>query len=167
MNSLLSVLSAVLLFSSLQVAAAEDSEPGPKADSQQDHQPNDEAKDLAGLRYWNEIDKDAIKTASGLQFKALITGNGRKPSVKSRVEVHYRGLFLDGREFDDSYTSDEPVKLRLKRVIKGWTEGIQLMPVGSVFVFLIPPELAYGAKGSGPVPPNSTLIFVVELFGFK
>ncbi len=70
-------------------------------------------------------------------------------------------------EFDSSYSSDEPITFSLKRVIKGWAEGIQLMPAGSVFVFLIPPELAYGEKGSEPIPPNATLIFIVELFGTK
>lgn len=124
-------------------------------------------EDQAGLRYWNEIDKDAITTDSGLQYKMLVPGKGRKPEAKNRVSVHYRGLLLDGTEFDSSYSGDEPVTLSLKRVITGWTEGIQLMPTGSVFVFLIPPGLAYGEKGSGPIPPNATLIFEVELFGIK
>jgi FKBP-type peptidyl-prolyl cis-trans isomerase FkpA len=124
-------------------------------------------EDQAGLRYWNGINKDAITTESGLQYKILVPGKGRKPEAKNRVSVHYRGLLLDGSEFDSSYSGDEPVTLSLKRVIKGWTEGIQLMPTGSVFVFLIPPELAYGEKGGGPIPPNATLIFEVELFGIK
>ena len=124
-------------------------------------------EDQAGLRYWNGINKDAITTESGLQYKILVPGKGRKPAAKNRVSVHYRGLLLDGSEFDSSYSGDEPVTLSLKRVIKGWTEGIQLMPTGSVFVFLIPPELAYGEKGGGPIPPNATLIFEVELFGIK
>lgn len=122
---------------------------------------------LAGLQYWNGIDGDAITTNSGLQYKILVPGKGRKPTAKNRVTVHYRGLLLDGTEFDSSYSSDEPVTFSLKRVIKGWTEGIQLMPAGSVFVFLIPPELAYGEKGAGSIPPNATLIFEVELFGTK
>lgn len=121
----------------------------------------------AGLDYWNGIDKEAITTDSGLQYKILELGKGRKPTAKNRVTVHYRGLLLDGMEFDSSYYNDEPVTFRLKQVIDGWTEGIQLMPVGSVFVFLIPPELAYGEKGSDPIPPNATLIFTVELFGIK
>ncbi len=121
----------------------------------------------AGLDYWNGIDKDAITTDSGLQYKILVPGKGRKPTAKSKVTVHYRGLLLDGMEFDSSYNNDEPITVSLKRVIKGWTEGIQLMPVGSVFVFLIPPELAYGEKASEPIPPNATLIFIVELFGIK
>jgi len=124
-------------------------------------------EDQAGLRYWNGISKDAITTSSGLQYKILVSGKGRKPGAKNRVTVHYRGLFLDGTQFDSSYSSDEPVTLSLRRVIKGWTEGIQLMPTGSVFVFLIPPELAYGEKGGGPIPPNATLIFEVELFEIK
>ena len=118
----------------------------------------------AGLRYWNEIKREAIETESGLQYKALITGKGRKPKPKSKVKVHYRGLLLNGVTFDSSFSEDEPVSLSLKSVIKGWKEGIPLMPTGSVFVFLIPPELAYGTKGSGLIPPNATLIFEVELF---
>ena len=118
----------------------------------------------AGLRYWNEIKREAIETESGLQYKALITGKGRKPKSNSKVKVHYRGLLLNGVTFDSSFSEDEPVSLSLKSVIKGWKEGIQLMPTGSVFVFLIPPKLAYGTKGSGLIPPNATLIFEVELF---
>ena len=125
-------------------------------------------EDQAGLRYWNGIDKDAITTSSGLQYKIMVNGLGRKPEAKNRVTVHYRGMLLDGTEFDSSYSLDEPIKLSLKRVIKGWTEGIQLMPAASVFAFLIPPELAYGEKGVGSsIPPNATLIFVVELFGIQ
>jgi FKBP-type peptidyl-prolyl cis-trans isomerase len=121
----------------------------------------------AGLRYWNEIKREAVTTSSGLQYKILINGNGRKPTSKSRVSVHYRGMLLNGVVFDSSYSNDEPVTLSLKRVIKGWQEGLQLMPVDSVFVFLIPPELAYGPKGSDPIPPNATLIFEIELFTVK
>ncbi len=124
-------------------------------------------EEQAGLDYWNGIDHDAITTDSGLQYKIQVLGKGRKPAAKNRVTVHYRGLLLDGMEFDSSYSSEEPVTFSLKRVIKGWSEGIQLMPVGSVFVFLIPPELAYGEKGSSPIPPNASLIFIVELFGIK
>lgn len=125
------------------------------------------SEEQAGLKYWQGIDKEVIETESGLQYKVLFNGTGRKPTTKSRVNVHYRGLLLNGSVFDSSYSSDEPVTFGLKRVIKGWTEGIQLMPGGSVFVFLIPPELAYGERGSGVIPPDATLIFEVELFGFK
>ena len=126
-----------------------------------------EAENLPGLDYWNEIRRPVNTTESGLQYKVMIRGTGRMPGARSRVKVHYRGLLLNGVQFDTSFDKDEPVSFSLKRVIKGWTEGIQLMPVGSVFVFRIPPELAYGEKGSGVIPPDATLIFEVELFGFK
>ena len=122
------------------------------------------AEEQVGLVYWNKIKGDAVTTESGLQYKALITGKGRKPKKNRKVKVHYRGLFLNGAVFDSSFDNDEPVSLSLKSVIKGWQEGIPLMPAGSVFVFLIPPELAYGEKGSGVIPPNATLLFEVELF---
>ena len=120
-----------------------------------------------GLDYWNKIRKEAITTESGLQYKKLIEGTGSKPKAKGRVKVHYRGLLLNGVEFDSSWSNDEPVSFSLKNVIKGWQEGIPLMPVGSVYVFLIPPELAYGQRGSGVIPPNATLIFEIELFERK
>ena len=121
------------------------------------------------MRYWNNIKGEAIETESGLQYKVLIMGRGRKPETKNNVYVHYRGLLLDGRVFDNSYANDEPLKFNLKRVIKGWTEGLQWMPSGSVFVFLIPAELAYGERGggAGAIPPNATLIFEIELFKVK
>ena len=118
-----------------------------------------------GLDYWNSINKKAIETDSGLQYKVRHRGNGPQPTSKSTVAVHDRGMLLNGVVFDSSYDEDEPVKFKLKRVIKGWSEGIQLMPVGSVFIFLIPPELAYGDKGTDGSPPNSPLIFEVELYG--
>jgi FKBP-type peptidyl-prolyl cis-trans isomerase FkpA/FKBP-type peptidyl-prolyl cis-trans isomerase FklB len=125
------------------------------------------AEEQAGLKYWNGIKQPAVATGSGLQYKAVITGTGKKPQMRNKVTVHYRGLLLNGVTFDSSFDEDEPVSLSLKSVIKGWQEGIPLMPVGSVFVFLIPPELGYGEKGSGVIPPNATLIFEVELFGIK
>jgi len=125
------------------------------------------AEDQAGLDYWNGIEHEAIETESGLQYKILINGKGRPPNPNNKVLVHYRGLFLNGVTFDSSFNQEEPIKISLKKVIKGWKEGIQLMPIGSVFVFLIPPDLAYGEKGTSTIPPNSTLIFEVELFGVK
>jgi FKBP-type peptidyl-prolyl cis-trans isomerase FkpA len=130
----------------------------------QDQKSDDASAGQAGLQYWNKIDKEAIETESGLQYKVLYAGNGRKPKSSSKVTVHYRGLLLNGSTFDTSYANDEPAELSLKSVIEGWKEGLQLMPAGSVYVFLIPPELAYGEKGSGAIPPNATLIFEIELF---
>lgn len=122
------------------------------------------AEEQAGLKYWNELEQEAVETESGLQYKVLIMGKGRKPKPKSKVKVHYRGLFLNGVTFDSSFSEDEPVDIKLKSVIKGWQEGIPLMPAGSVFVFMIPPELAYGTKGTDSIPGNSTLLFEIELF---
>ena len=125
------------------------------------------AEEQAGMVYWNKLKQEAVTTESGLQYKVLIMGTGRKPKPKTKVNVHYRGLFLNGATFDSSFSNDEPVQLSLKSVIKGWQEGIPLMPAGSVFIFLIPPELAYGTKGADLIPPNATLIFEIELFRKK
>ena len=106
-------------------------------------------------------------TASGLQYKVLTMGDGAKPVATDTVKVHYSGKLLDGTEFDSSYARNEPISFALNRVIPGWTEGVQLMPVGSKFMFYIAPELAYGEGGGGPIPPNSTLVFEVELLDIE
>ena len=104
-----------------------------------------------------------VVTDSGLQYKVVNLGDGARPSATDTVKVHYRGTLLDGTEFDSSYSRNQPISFGLDRVIAGWTEGVQLMPVGSKFMFYIKPELGYGEGGGGPIPPNSTLIFEVEL----
>lgn len=109
-------------------------------------------------------DKEGVKsTASGLQYKVLKEGKGAKPKQTDTVKVHYRGTLLDGTEFDSSYKRGEPVEFPLDQVIKGWTEGLQLMTVGSKYQFWIPSGLAYGEGGNRGIPPNSTLTFEVEL----
>jgi len=106
-------------------------------------------------------------TDSGLQYKVLEMGDGARPAATDKVTVHYRGTLLNGEEFDSSYARGEPVSFALNQVIPGWTEGVQLMPVGSKFMFYIPPNLAYGPSGGGPIGPNATLIFQVELMGIE
>tara|TARA_R110000868_G_scaffold1772_18_gene14161 strand:+ start:873 stop:1616 length:744 start_codon:yes stop_codon:yes gene_type:complete len=102
-------------------------------------------------------------TDSGLQYEVLSQGEGEKPVAASTVKVHYRGTLLDGTEFDSSYARNEPAVFPLARVISGWTEGLQLMNVGSKFKFYIPHDLAYGERSTGKITSNSTLIFEVEL----
>ena len=112
--------------------------------------------------------KEGVQTTeSGLQYKVLTMGDGAKPAATDTVKVHYAGKLLDGTEFDSSYARNEPISFALNRVIPGWTEGVQLMPIGSKFVFYIAPELAYGEGGGGPIPPNSTLVFEVELLDIE
>lgn len=103
------------------------------------------------------------QTDSGLQYKVLEEGDGAKPGATDTVTVHYRGRLLDGTEFDSSYERDQPATFALNSVIAGWTEALQLMSEGSKYELYIPSDLAYGPGGNGPIPPNSALIFEVEL----
>lgn len=113
--------------------------------------------------------KPGVKTtASGLQYKVLKEGNGPTPKETDTVETHYRGTLLDGKEFDSSYKRNEPASFPVNRVIKGWTEALQMMKVGSKYELWIPAPLAYGERGAGQdIGPNETLHFEVELLGIK
>jgi len=102
-------------------------------------------------------------TSTGLQYEVLTEGTGRRPSSTDVVQVHYEGRLIDGTLFDNSYEHGAPVQFPLDRVITGWSEGLQLMRVGSRYRFFIPSELGYGQFGFGPIPGNATLIFTVEL----
>lgn len=105
-----------------------------------------------------------VTTTSGLQYQILKKGSGSgSPKATDTVTVHYKGVKIDGSEFDSSYSRGEPIAFPLNQVIKGWTEGVQLMKVGDQFRFFIPSELAYGSRGAGPIGPNEALVFDVEL----
>ena len=106
-------------------------------------------------------------TGSGLQYEVIKMGKGRKPSATDHVKVHYHGTLIDGTVFDSSVERGEPITFGLNQVIAGWTEGLQLMPVGSKFKLYIPQELGYGSRNAGSIPPYSTLIFEVELLGIE
>lgn len=107
-------------------------------------------------------------TESGLQYEVLVEGDGEKPTAESTVTVHYHGTTIDGEVFDSSVEKGQPATFPLNGVIKGWTEGVQLMSVGSKYKFYIPSELAYGTRGAGPkIGPNAALIFEVELLSIE
>ena len=112
--------------------------------------------------------KEGVKTTeSGLQYEVITAGEGDSPTADHTVTVNYRGTTLDGNEFDSSYKRGQPATFPLKGVIKGWTEGLQLMKPGAKYKFYIPSDLAYGPNGNRGIEPNSTLIFEVELISFK
>lgn len=115
----------------------------------------------------NKDKEGVMTTASGLQYKVLREGDGAKPIATNTVEVNYEGRLLDGTIFDSSYDRGESISFRLDQVIKGWTEGLQLMNVGSMYELYIPSELGYGDRSIPGIPAGSTLIFKVELLGIK
>jgi FKBP-type peptidyl-prolyl cis-trans isomerase len=118
-----------------------------------------------GKKFLEENRKKAgvKETASGIQYEVITMGTGPRPADTSNVKVHYVGTLLNGTPFDSSRKRGEPITLNLQQVIAGWTEGLQLMPVGSRFKFYIPYALGYGLQGSGPIPGGSTLVFDIEL----
>jgi FKBP-type peptidyl-prolyl cis-trans isomerase FklB len=112
--------------------------------------------------------KNGVKTlASGLQYKVLSEGTGKTPAATDQVSVNYKGNLIDGTEFDSSYKRGAPVTFKVNGVIRGWTEALQLMKEGSKWQLFVPSDLAYGPQGTGPIPPNSVLVFEVELLSVK
>jgi FKBP-type peptidyl-prolyl cis-trans isomerase FklB len=116
----------------------------------------------------NKTKEGVVTLASGVQYKVLSPGTGKQPTLEDTVVCQYRGTLIDGKEFDSSYKRGQPATFPVKGVIKGWTEVLQLMPVGSKWQVVIPPALAYGERGAGAdIGPNATLIFEIELVAVK
>lgn len=131
---------------------------------------NNEVFKIAGEKYLEENAKKpgVIVTQSGLQYQVISEGNGAHPTAESKVKVHYHGTNIDGKVFDSSVERGEPIEFGLNQVIPGWTEGVQLMTVGSKYKFFIPQGLAYGPSSPTPeITPFATLIFEVELLSFE
>ncbi|MDB5253072.1 MAG: FKBP-type peptidyl-prolyl cis-trans isomerase [Flaviaesturariibacter sp.] len=127
-----------------------------------------EAERAAGLKFLSENKKKPgiITTASGLQYEIITKGTGPIPAASDTISAHYRGTLLNGKEFDNSYQRGQPLTIPVSGVIRGWTEALQLMPVGSKWKLYIPSELAYGEYGAGQdIPGGATLVFEVELLG--
>jgi FKBP-type peptidyl-prolyl cis-trans isomerase len=117
----------------------------------------------------NKTKEGVVETESGLQYKVIEEGTGTSPTAESTVEVHYEGTLIDGTKFDSSYDRGQTIEFPLNGVIRGWTEGLQLMKEGATYMFYIPSDLAYGEnpRPGGPIKPNNALIFKVELVSVK
>jgi FKBP-type peptidyl-prolyl cis-trans isomerase FklB len=115
----------------------------------------------------NKKKEGVVTLPDGLQYKIIKEGKGPMPKINDTVTVNYRGMLVDGTEFDSSYRRSEPLSFPVKGVVKGWTEALQMMKVGSKWQLFIPPELGYGEQGGGPIGPNATLIFDIELLSIK
>ncbi|MDI6623153.1 MAG: FKBP-type peptidyl-prolyl cis-trans isomerase [Brevundimonas sp.] len=161
---------ALAAAAALTLAACASAGPNPYDFSGASTQANWDAGNAAYLG-WNAARSGWTTTASGLQYRRVGAASpaGRQPASTDTVKVHYRGTFVDGREFDSSYARNEPAEFPLNRVIKGWTEGVGLMREGETFEFVIPAALGYGERwvGGDELPPNSTLLFTVELLEVK
>lgn len=133
------------------------------------HKAKEEKQKAAGVEYLKEnATKEGVTVLpSGLQYKVLTAGTGPVAKTTDKVKVHYEGRLIDGTVFDSSYKRGEPATFAPNQVIKGWTEALTLMPVGSKWQLYIPQELGYGARGAGSIPPFSTLVFDVEVLGIE
>ena len=121
---------------------------------------------LMGAMCMGQALAQPVTTASGLVYESLKEGSGAQPKASDTVKVHYRGYFPDtGKDFDSSIARGEPIEFPLNRVIPCWTEGVQKMKVGGKAKLTCPASIAYGSRGAGPIPPNATLMFEVELLG--
>ncbi|SHF29049.1 FKBP-type peptidyl-prolyl cis-trans isomerase FklB [Modicisalibacter ilicicola DSM 19980] len=140
------------------------------AEQQEEAQKAAEANRVEGEKFLEEnADKEGVKvTESGLQYEELESGDGATPDPKDTVRVHYEGKLIDGTVFDSSYQRGEPVEFQVDQVIEGWQEALQMMSVGDTWMIYLPSDLAYGPAGTGgPIGPNETLTFKVELLGVE
>jgi FKBP-type peptidyl-prolyl cis-trans isomerase FklB len=125
-------------------------------------------KNAGAAFFADNLKKEGVVTLpSGLQYKILKQGDGKKPALDDHVVCNYRGTLLDGTEFDSSYKRNQPAAMPVKGLIKGWTEALQLMPVGSKWQVFIPPQLAYGDRVVGGIAPNAMLVFEIELISIQ
>ncbi|MBN2724252.1 MAG: FKBP-type peptidyl-prolyl cis-trans isomerase [Deltaproteobacteria bacterium] len=141
----------------------------PKADPEKAKKAEENLKAGTEFLAKNKAVKGVVETASGLQYQIITEGKGAKPAATDVVSVHYKGTLLDGRKFDSSYDRNKPAEFPVNRVIRGWTEALQLMPVGSKWKLWIPAKIAYGLtpRPGGIIEPNHLLVFEVELLGIK
>ena len=142
--------------------AAADQAPTPRS-SDDSASAERNAKEGEAFLAANKTKEGVVTLESGLQYKILKAGDGKKPALADTVVVHYRGTLVDGTEFGSSYRNGRPGTFPLRAAIEGWRQALQLMPAGSKWQLFVPPYLAYGKQGAGPVGPNATLIFEVEL----
>jgi FKBP-type peptidyl-prolyl cis-trans isomerase FklB len=141
-----------------------------QAQLQKEMQEKAEANKKAGDEFLatNKTKEGVVSLADGLQYKVLTEGTGPKPTASDTVECNYRGTLIDGTEFDSSYKRGQPLTIGVSGAIKGWTEALQMMPVGSKWELYVPSDLAYGPRNAGPqIGPNSTLVFQIELLSIK
>ncbi len=157
-------------FPEAQVRAAlealqHDAAAGAEAKARQSGDANIKAGDA--YRAENGTKPGVTTTPSGLQIETLTPGTGASPTATDKVKVHYTGTLIDGTKFDSSIDRGQPITFPLNGVIKGWGEGLQLMKVGGKARLVIPPSLGYGPQGTGPIPPNATLVFEVQLLSIE
>lgn len=156
-------------FEKAQLASRDAEMQKKEAEMQKKNSPAIEAAEKLGAEFLakNKTIRGVKTTASGLQYKILKKGKGKKPKVDQKVKVHYTGKFMDGKIFDSSVERGEPAVFGVNQVIPGWMEVLQLMPVGSKWEVYIPSALAYGSQGNSGIPGGSLLIFEVELLGIE
>ncbi|MBL4680019.1 MAG: FKBP-type peptidyl-prolyl cis-trans isomerase [Pseudomonadales bacterium] len=174
MFKLIAILLTLFLFACSDESkyAAKDSakESASTMDTSQDEKAMDLKDNLAAAAAFleeNAKKEDVIITESGLQYEVINSGDGKTPGLTDTVVTHYAGSFLDGSEFDSSISRGEPASFPVNGVIAGWTEALQLMQEGDKWRLFIPPSLAYGERGVGPIPSNAALIFQIELISVK